>query len=173
MKSRLLPTALLATSFLLLAACAPMTANSAGESTGGDGETAGGGSGCDGVTSEGYDLFSDPALSLHPEDGFTWGDGTDVAFTYDDYDPDRFPQFGYELGYIQDDKTVSPMGGGFFEKTDEEGNFHSVDNIFDSNAFDRFGFMTVTITQDPTADEGGIDATTTTIGVYCVAFKGE
>jgi hypothetical protein len=31
----------------------------------------------------------------------------------------------------------------------------------------------VTITQDPSADEDGIDATTTPIGVYCVAFKGE
>lgn len=172
MKSTLLPTALLATSLLLLAGCAPTTETPSGE-TGGGGEAAGGASGCDGVTSEGYDLVSDPALSVHPENGFTWGDGTDVAFTYDDYDPDRSPQFGYELGYIQDDKTVSPMGGGFFEKTDEQGNFHSSNSIFDSNAFDRFGFMTVTITQDPTADEGGIDATTTTLGVYCVAFKGE
>jgi hypothetical protein len=172
MKPTLLPTALLATSLLLLAGCAPTAQAPAGEA-GGGGEAAGGAGGCDGVKSEGYDLFSDPAMSQHPEDGFTWGDGTDVAFTYDDYDPDRFGQFGYELGYIQDDKTVSTMGGGFFEKSDEAGNFHSSNNVFDSNAFDRFGFMTVTITQDPSADEDGIDATTTPIGVYCVAFKGE
>lgn len=171
MKPTLLPTALLATSILLLAGCAPTAQAPSGE-TGGE-APAGAASGCDDVKSEGYELFSDPALSTHPEDGFTWGDGTDVAFTYDDYDPDRFGQFGYELGYIQDDRTVSPMGGGFFEKSDEEGNFHSSNSIFDSNAFDRFGFMTVTITQDPSADDEGIDANTTTLGVYCVAFKGE
>ena len=172
MKTTLLPTALLASTLLLLAGCAPTAGTPSGE-TGGGGESGGTASGCDDVKSEGYDLFSDPAMSQHPDDGFTWGDGTDVAFTYDDYDPDRAPQFGYELGYIQDDRTVSPMGGGFFEKSDESGNFHSSNAVFDSNAFDRFGFMTVTITQDPTSDDEGIDASTTTIGVYCVAFKGE
>lgn len=170
MRITALPTVLIASSLLLLAGCAPTAEAPTG--SGGD-APAGEGSGCDDVKSEGYDLFSDPALSQHPADGFTWGDGTDVAFTYDDYDPDRFGQFGYELGYIQDDRTVSPMGGGFFEKSDEEGNFHSANAIFDSNAFGRFGFMTVTITQDPTADEGEIDAKTTPLGVYCVAFKGE
>jgi len=168
MKSTLLPTVLLASS-LLLAACAPITETPSGEAGGGE---PAGGSGCDDVKSEGYDLFSDPALSQHPDDGFAWGDGTDVAFSYDDYDPERFPQFGYDLGYIQDDRTVSPMGGGFFEKTDEEGNFHSANSIFDSNAFGRYGFMTVTITQDTAAGEEGITGETTPIGVYCVKFEG-
>ena len=169
MKTSLAATALLA-STLLLAGCAP-EATTPGGSTEPGGDAPAAASGCDDVTSEGYDLFSDPAMSAHPEDGFTWGDGTDVAFTYDDYDPDRFGQFGYELGYIQDDRSVSPMGGGFFDKSDEAGNFHPANNVFDSNAFGRFGFMTVTITQDPESGADGLSAETTPIGVYCVKFE--
>jgi hypothetical protein len=168
MKTSLAVTALLA-STILLAGCAPTT-ETPGGSTDPGGEAPAAASGCADVTSEGYDLFSDPAMSTHPEDGFTWGDGTDVAFTYDAYETDRAPQFGYDLGYIQDNRAVIPMGGGFFEKSDEAGNFHSADSVFDSNAFGRYGFMTVTITQDAEAGADGITAETTPIGVYCVKF---
>jgi hypothetical protein len=167
MKTSLALTATL-TAALLLAGCAPTTETPEGEAPAG-GEAAA--SGCDDVASEGYDLFVDDALSVHPENGFTWGDGSDAVFTYDAYDPDRFPQFGYDLGYIQDDRTVSPMGGGFFEKSDEAGTFHSANNVFDSNSFGRYGFMTVTITQDTEAGEEGITGETTPIGVFCVKFE--
>ena len=170
MKTPLASTALIASSLLVLAGCAPTAQTPAEGGTGGDAPAAS--EGCADVKSEGYDLFSDAALSTHPEDGFSWGDGTDVAFVYDDYDADRSPQFGYDLGYIQDDRTVSPMGGGFFEKTDESGAFHSTNEIFDSNAFGRFGFMTVTITQDTAAGDEGITGETTPLGVYCVKFAG-
>jgi len=170
MKPSLASTALIATAILALAGCSPTAPSPTGGDTSGEAPAAS--DGCADVKSEGYDLFSDAALTTHPDDGFTWGDGTDVAFQYDDYDPDRFPQFGYDLGYIQDDRTVSPMGGGFFEKSDEAGAFHSSNEIFDSNAFGRYGFMTVTITQDTEAGEEGVTGETTPLGVYCVKFEG-
>ncbi|TBN56290.1 hypothetical protein EYE40_02140 [Glaciihabitans arcticus] len=151
-------------SVLLLAGCAP------GAATPAEGEApaaAEGATGCEASTDDSYAPFSDPALSAHPEDGTEWGDGTKLDFTYDAYDAARFPQFGYDLGYIQDDGSVSPMGGGFFDK-DEEGNFSTSNNVFDSNAFGNYGFMTVTITQE--AEGGGDPLTTETIGVYCLKF---
>jgi len=155
--------ALAVASVLLLAGCAPGTAE---PSTGDAPAASDGGTGCEASTDDSYEPYSDPALSTHPEDGTSWGDGTKLDFTYDDYDPARFPQFGYDLGYIQDDGTVSPMGGGFFDK-DDEGNFSTSNNVFDSNAFGNYGFMTVTITQEP---EGGGELATETLGVYCLKF---
>ena len=152
-------------SVLLLAGCAPGTA----VPKGGDEPAPGGdaaATGCEVSTDDSYQPYSDPALSAHPEDGTSWGDGTKLDFTYDEYDGSRFPQFGYDLGYIQDDGTVSPMGGGFFEK-DDAGNFFTSNEVFDSNAFGNYGFMTVTITQD---GEGGGGPATETLGVYCLKF---
>ncbi|MFC6357199.1 hypothetical protein [Luethyella okanaganae] len=51
----------------------------------------GGAASCDAATAEGYELFSDPALSVHPEDGVEFGGGTAMSFTYELHDETRSP----------------------------------------------------------------------------------
>ena len=153
----------------VLTGCAPTAPSPSG---GGDSGNTGGGaaSGCDTATSEGWDLMIDPALSTHPENGVTFGDGSTLEFTYDEFDPERSPTFGYDLGYIQDDGAVIPMGGAFFDN-DDVGNFSTSNNVFDSNAFGRYGFMSVSITQDASFDGDSYDAENIVLGVLCVKFE--
>ena len=154
----------------LLAGCAPTAptpSGGGGDDEGGTGAAAGG---CDAVTTEGWDLMVDPALSTHPENGATFGDGSTLEFTYDEFDPERSPTFGYELGYIQDDGAVIPMGGAFFDN-DDAGNFSTSNNVFDSNAFGRYGFMSVNLTQDVSFDGNAYDGENIVLGVFCLKFE--
>ena len=153
----------------LLAGCAPTAPSPSGGSDPGD--TGGGAAaGCDNATTAGWELTVDPALSAHPENGATFGDGSTLEFTYDEFDPERSPTFGYDLGYIQDDGAVIPIGGAFFDN-DEAGNFSTSNNVFDSNAFGRYGFMSVSITQDASFDGDAYDAENIVLGVFCVKFE--
>jgi len=154
----------------LLSGCAPTAPAPGSGGGGGDGDGAeGGASGCDGATSAGWEPMVDPALSTHPENGATFGDGSTVEFTYDEFEPERSPTFGYDLGYIQDDGAVIPMGGAFFDN-DDAGNFSTSNSVFDSNAFGRYGFMSVSITQDASFDGDDYDAENIVLGVFCVKF---
>ena len=125
---------------------------------------------CDDATTEGYDEFADPALTTHPESGAKFGDGSTLDFVYADNDESRSPTYGYQLAYIQGDGAVIPMGGNnFYDVVD--GAFSTSDAVFDSNADQRYGFMSVTVTQDPSIDDTNtIDGNTTELGVFCLFF---
>ena len=125
---------------------------------------------CDAATTDGYDEYADPALTTSPESGTTFGDGSTLDFVYADNDESRSPTYGYDLAYIQDDGAVIPLGGNNFYDV-VEGVFSTSDPVYDSNADHRFGFMTVTVTQDPSiADDNTLDANTTELGVFCLYF---
>ena len=126
--------------------------------------------GCDDATTDGYDEYADPALTTHPESGVTFGDGSTLDFVYADNDESRSPTYGYQLAYIQSDGAVIPLGGNnFYDVVD--GAFSTSDPVYDSNADQRYGFMTVTITQDPSIDDDdAIDANTTELGIFCLYF---
>lgn len=126
--------------------------------------------GRDDATTEGYDEFADPALTTYPERGAKFGDGSTLDFVYGDNDETRYPTYGYQLAYIQGDGAVIPLGGNnFYDVVD--GAFSTSDPVFDSTADQRYGFMSVTVTQDPSIDDTNtIDAKTTELGVFCLFF---
>ncbi|PJJ62034.1 hypothetical protein [Compostimonas suwonensis] len=127
------------------------------------------GGGCAGGTSAGYELFSDPAMSVHPDDGAIFGDGTPLSFAYDAHDESRAPSYSYDISYIQDDGSAVPLSGGiFFEQ--EGGVFSTTDSVFTSEADGRYGFFTVIMVQDVAFDGDSYDADTVELGRYCVLF---
>lgn len=156
---------------LLLAGCGVSDAGAkpGGKVPAADAPAGSAGGGCT-TTDADYALFSDPAMSVHPKDGSVFGDGSTFTFQFDKHDETRAPTYGYDLSYIQDSGSASPMGGAFFDQ-DETGGFTTSNKVFDSAADGRHGFMTVSVTQDPTIDGTALDAKTTVLGRYCVLFK--
>ena len=126
---------------------------------------------CDDVTTAGWEEFADPALTTVPERGAKFGNGSaTLDFVYADNDDSRYPTYGYQLAYIQGDGGVIPMGGNnFYDVVD--GAFSTSDEIFESNADGRYGFMSVSVTQDPSIDDANnMDAATTELGIFCIYF---
>lgn len=148
----------LALAALLLAGCAPTTTSSDDTSTGGTSS----GSSAKGVKCEdntsGYVLFSDPSISVQPEYGQVWGDGSPLVVAYDDYTDGTL---SYEIGYVQDNGSVIPVTGGFFPEPDGT-RFTSNDLYFDSTSDGYYGIVDVSITSG---------TTTTPVGSYCVVLS--
>ena len=125
--------ALAAVSVAALAGCAtsaPAAAPPSGESddaatyaAAGSGATA---ADCSGATTDGYDLFLDPALSVEPAGDVLplQAEGDTISFTYAG-DLSGSPTFSWDISYIQPDGgEVSPVGGAPF--FDESGGTFSV-----------------------------------------------
>lgn len=155
---------LLAASAVLLAGCttpAPSDSNSDSSSDSTE-ETSGGvdalGTPCEDNTS-GVELFSDPAISQAPEYGQTWGDGSPLVITYDDYVPGT--TLSYEISYVQDNGSVIPITGGFFMDEPVENTFTSTDPLFDSASDGYYGIVDIAVTDD---------TSTTYLGAYCVVL---
>lgn len=177
----------IAASVLLLAGCSS-SGGSSSDNSGSDGGNSGGKSaataglpatgattenaqsnGCSKAKTADNELFSDPAMTKHPENGVKLGGGATLSFQFAKHDEARHPTYGYDLGYISDDGSVIPMGGNFFHEA-VGGVFSTSDSIFNSNADGRFGFMTIQITQDVTFDGSKYAGKTTNLGRYCVQF---
>lgn len=136
--------------------------------------TAGAVAACEAVTTGGYGMHSDPAMTVVPEPGQVFGDGTPIAFQYSVDGLDPYATFGYDLAYIQDNGGAIAMGGAFFDADTATGAFGTSNAVFESNADGRPGIMTVTVTSDSAlSDDNEITATTTELGQYCVTFEVE
>ena len=97
---------------LAIAGCTPGGGSDGGTGGSPDG---GGASGpnCDGVTTEGYELFVDPRLEVDPvQDVYSLDAGDSIAFT-DTPEEGVFTTYSYSLSYI-DDGTVFPNDAGIF-----------------------------------------------------------
>ncbi|GAA4687588.1 hypothetical protein [Nocardioides nanhaiensis] len=126
--------------------------------SGGSGAGSGGGD-CE-VSTEGYELFSDPAVTTAPEEGAVFGDGENqLTFVDSGYDEAQSPAYGYDLSYVEDGQAF-PMSGGFLEG--EGGEVTTVDSVFTSEADGRPGLLTLTRTTT--------DGATATLGVYCITI---
>lgn len=130
---------------------------------------------CEAVPTGGFGLHSDPAMTLVPEPGAVFGDGSTLAFQYTAEGLDPYATFGYDLAYIQDDGNAIVMGGApFFEADTSTGTFSTSDAVFDSNADGRPGIMTITVTSDGSiGDDGAMTATTVELGQYCLTLAVE
>lgn len=148
----------LALAALLLTGCGPTAAPSDGTSNddGQSSSTSAKGTKCEDNTS-GYELFSDPSISVAPEYGQVWGDGSPLVVAYDDYTDGTL---SYEIGYVQDNGSVIPVTGGFFPEPDGT-TFTSNDLYFDSTSDGYYGIVDVSITSG---------ATITPLGSYCVVL---
>jgi hypothetical protein len=129
---------------------------------------------CEAVTTGGYGLHSAPEMTVVPESGQVFGDGTPIAFRYTADGLDEYATFGYELAYIQDNGDAIAFGGAFFDADTATGEFSTANAVFDSDADGRPGIMTVTVTSDTAVgDDGAITGTRTELGQYCVTFEVE
>jgi hypothetical protein len=110
-RSRLALLALLP--LLAVAGCAPGGGGDTGTGGTSDGGSAASGPNCDGVATEGYELFVDPRLEIDPvADVYSLDAGDSIAFT-DTPEKDVFTTYSYTLSYI-DDGVVFPSNGGIF-----------------------------------------------------------
>lgn len=142
--------ALLAVSALAVAltGCAPGGGDDGGGGGSPDGGAAASGPTCDGVTTEGYELFVDPRLEIDPvQDVYSLDAGDSIAFA-DTPEDDVYTTYSYTLAYI-DDGTVFPNTGGIFVGAE------------DTNAWTLDGPITASgITGGPYAAFVDIEATT-------------
>ena len=147
----------LAFAALLLAGCAPTTTPTDAAPNGdSQSSTDAKGTKCEDNTS-GYELYADPSISVSPEYGQVWGDGSPLVVAYDDYTDGTL---SYEIGYVQDNGSVIPVTGGFFP--DPVGTtFTSNDLYFDSTSDGYYGIVDVSITSG---------TTTTPLASYCVVL---
>jgi hypothetical protein len=156
--------ALLAITTALLAGCTTSTPSDTSNDDTSDSaeETSGGvealGTPCEDNTS-GVELFSDPSISQAPEYGQTWGDGSPLVITYDDYVPGT--TLSYDISYVQDDGAVIPVTGGFFMDEPVDNTFTSTDPLFNSASDGYYGIVDIAVTDD---------AGTTYLGAYCVVL---
>lgn len=135
------------------------SAGGAGGGSGGGSDEGSGEAACE-VSTEGYELFSDPSVTTAPESGAVFGDGENqLEFVDSGYDEAQAPTYGYDLSYVADGQAF-PMSGGFLEG--EGGEVATVDSVFTSEADGRPGLLTLTRTT--------IDGGTTQLGVYCIAI---
>jgi hypothetical protein len=113
--SRLSAFAILPLAALVLVGCTPGTGAGGTGDTGGSADGGGAGSlNCDGVTTEGYDVFVDPRLEVDPQqDVYSLDAGESIAFT-DTPEDGAYTTYSYTLAYIDDAGTVFPNTGGIF-----------------------------------------------------------
>lgn len=98
---------------LAIAGCAPGGGSDGGTGGTSDGSSAGSGPNCEGVTSEGYDLFVDPRLEIDPvQDVYSLDAGDSIAFR-DTPEDGVYTTYSYSLSYI-DDGTAFPNDAGIF-----------------------------------------------------------
>ncbi|UTT62768.1 hypothetical protein [Microcella humidisoli] len=154
---------------LALAGCAtggtPSTDPEGGTTDGGapDGESTGGALDCSAATTDGYDLFLDPALTVDPVlDVYPLEAGDTISFTYAAHDDDAFPTYGWLSTYITSEGDVAPSTGSFF--FDEEGGvftFVGPEAVAGIDGGPYTGFLDIEVT---------VDTTTTVIGRLCVQY---
>ncbi|MFN4001388.1 hypothetical protein [Microcella sp.] len=152
---------------LALAGCstaAPAEGPADGGSTDGA-ATDGGGAAldCSAATTEGYDLFLDPALTVEPVlDVYPLEAGDTISFTYAAHDDAAFPTYGWLSTYITSEGDVAPSRGSFF--FDEEGGvftFVGPEAVAGIDGGPYTGFLDIEVT---------VDTTTTVIGRICVQY---
>ncbi len=152
---------------LALAGCSTGASTDAGPTDdgatdGGSSET-GGALDCSAATTEGYDLFLDPALTVEPAvDVYPLEAGDTIAFAYADHNADAYPTYGWSSAYITSAGDVAPSTGSFF--FDEEGGvftFVGPEAVAGIDGGPYTGFLDIEVT---------VDTTTTVIGRLCVQF---
>ncbi len=161
MRNRSRLTLLAALPLLALAACAP-----GGGGTGGDGGSSdGGGSAldCSGNTTDGYELFVDPRLSIEPQaDVYSLQTSGDVISFVDTPPEDVYTTYGYSISYL-DDGVAFPNDAAIFVGAEQTREFELVGpeapGGIDGGPYASF------ISIDATTDAG-----TTTIARLCVVL---
>lgn len=113
-----------------------------------------------------YNFFSDPSVTKYPEKNATFGNGQTLTFEYDGSktNNDDYATLSYQLYYIQGDGKVQPMGGGNIEGRGR-GTFTLSNDVFNSNAKDRSGFLELIGTYT-----SGTSGTDVKLGMYPIKF---
>lgn len=118
---------------------------------------------CSAATTEGYDLFLDPALTVEPAlDVYPLEAGDTISFTYAAHDEAAYPSYGWTSSYITEAGDVAVSTGSFF--FDEEGGvftFAGPEAVAGIDGGPYTGFLDIETT---------VDTTTTVIGRICVQF---
>ncbi len=120
-----------------------------------------------------YNLFSDPSITKRPEDGVKFGNGQTLTFEYDGSktEYDEYATLSYQLYYIQDNGGVIAMGGGNVEGEGGKGTYTMNNNVYNSSAKDRDGFLELQGTYQANAtDTGELTAKSVVLGMYSVKF---
>lgn len=106
-----------------------------------------------------YNLYSDPSIITPPADNIEIGGGKTLTV---EYDKSKGNILGYELYFIQENGTVVPMGGAFFNN--DSGNIFTQEiTVFNSSALESgVGFIELDTTSD--------DLITSKLGMYMVKF---
>ena len=111
-------TVLVALAAALLVGCTPTAPADGGADPGTDGGDSGSdtaaGPNCDGVTTDGWELFVDPRLTVDPSSDIVslQNEGDVLAFT--DTAPVGYTTYSYQLGYIDDSGSVFPNDAAIF-----------------------------------------------------------
>jgi hypothetical protein len=160
----LVPLALV--SALALAGCttgAPGDDGADGGTTSGESTDTGGALDCSAATTEGYDLFLDPALTVEPAlDVYPLEAGDTIAFTYAAHNGDAYPTYGWLSTYITSEGDVAPSTGSFFfDEVDGVFTFVGPEAVAGIDGGPYTGFLDIEVT---------IDTTTTVIGRLCVQY---
>ena len=160
----LVPLALV--SALALAGCttgASTDDGADGGTTSGESTETGGALDCSAATTEGYDLFLDPALTVEPAlDVYPLEAGDTIAFTYAAHNGDAYPTYGWSSTYITSEGDVAPSTGSFFfDEVDGVFTFVGPEAVAGIEGGPYTGFLDIEVT---------VDTTTTVIGRVCVQY---
>lgn len=125
--------------------------------------TDGGALDCSAATTDGYDIFLDPALTVEPAlDVYPLEAGDTISFTYAAHDEAAYPSYGWTSSYITEAGDVAVSTGSFF--FDEEGGvftFVGPEAVAGIDGGPYTGFLDIEVT---------VDTTTTVIGRLCVQY---
>lgn len=127
---------------------------------------AGKGPACEDNTN-GVELFTADGVTNAPEYGQVWGDGSELAFDYDGFVEGA--TLNYDLSYVQDNGSVIPITGGFFEPPVGT-SFSNVDPQFDSASVGYSGIVEVSMLSNVEFDGEKYTGDTTPVANFCVTL---
>lgn len=127
---------------------------------------------CSGATTEGYELFLDPALTVETQaDVYPLQSEADtIAFAYSG-DLSAAPTFSWDLSYLQSDGTVAPVGGApFFDEAGGAFSLSGPQSPVGVTGGPYPGFLDIIMTANARFDDAtqSYTADTATIGRLCV-----
>ena len=115
----------------------------------------------------GIELFTAAGVSEPPEYGQAWGDGSELSFDYTGFVEGA--TLDYEISYVQDDGSVIPVTGGFFDEPVGT-TFSSSDLYFDSASEGYYGLVDIGMTSNVEFDGDAYTSDSTDVAVFCVTL---